>query len=193
MSYPELFFICLNCEKKIHIDYKRDGMCEICNDLYEFKEISDDKEPNIYKIKVKKSIINNNLYSLQKDIIKINQYFEIFNPHVLQSGGVNIVDIHIFLSKYNDTKFYLTFDIDDKGRIYHWKIHTEKDIYKLLPTGIELHKITFYKDIRPLQTLINYKNFNTTSQQTIEGLTFYHDNLYYVHPQLVDLSKFILF
>jgi len=117
-----------------------------------------------------------------------------------------IAEIQKLLLKYTNNTFYLTFRfLNDKYNDTDWKIYTEEEIKIIIPTGVELHKICFFKDNFPLQQSDSYSSYGKHYEwfmhyphhrkdeknevNYIAQLINYHNNLKIVHPCLLKCAE----
>lgn len=111
----------------------------------------------------------------------------------------NINGLHNFskiLLKHNKKNLYLTYDICNENECkyisndclpFDYKIYTEDEIKKIVPTGCDLEKICFSKGNKNFPFVKYPRNYVKPQNgiTEIEHLAFYHDNIHFVHPILM--------
>jgi|SRR5579862_297742 len=144
-------------------------------------------------------ILNN--HEKMKDIEKLKWYFQTSNNNSCYGhngySAFEIKEMRRILEKYNQEKFYITFEF--KGKIRHnFQIYTIDEIVKLLPTGLDLAKVCFTVTNRPVN-FVDYppppQDLNMAAKDpklAIEWWSLFHPNLYYVHPILLTAANYFL-
>ena len=154
-----------------------------------------------------KIILGNN--SFDDDVAKMKYYFKTLQyDDGFGAGGAkyNEKDAMIMrelLLKYSKYNFYLIFELYGDN-IRNWDLHTEDEINKIIPTGIDLEKICISNKGSP-RCMYNigskiFNNYYVESSYTmnamqkngarrIEDLLYFHNNLKIVHPVLIELAK----
>ncbi len=99
------------------------------------------------------------------------------------------------LKKYDDKIFYLTYETqyltDKKIVTDNWKIYTEIEFKNKFPKTFDPNKLCYSNGKEPFDNLeypTNYKK--STVCYNVEQLAFKHDNLRYVHPELLKVCKY---
>jgi len=118
---------------------------------------------------------------------RLNNSDKIFNQKQLDL-------IRDILIKYQDENFYIEYSIHKTTNCapnYEYRlcnIYTKDEIMERIPAGIDITKICYSKNNKPLPDIVNYpKTSHTEINKTIDLINF-HENLYAIHPSLLKVG-----
>lgn len=114
-----------------------------------------------------------------------------FGEHTFDLKGLD--NFSKILLRHNRVNFYISYDIHEEencrydSKPLNYKVYTEDEIKKIIPTGVDLDKICFSKGNKSLKTICypDYYKKPTSKIEKIEHLAFYHNNIHFVHPILM--------
>ncbi len=143
-------------------------------------------------------------YNELKDLVE-NKYKPNNGMSLWHDHKTIYTQIEKLLMSHGDKKFYLTFDINYVIKIIsdpiyesnNWKIYDEEEIKNIIPENVNKNKICYSNGNRPFAD-VQYPSRYTctcigfpydTSYCHIEHLAYSCNNLYFVHPALLECVK----
>lgn len=138
---------------------------------------------------------------LENDVVEIRHFLNgikyVNGQSYVYGDKTGLDNFSKILLRHHRVKFYLTYEIENDyyGCVVgerlkyplNYKIYTEDEIKKIVPTGCDLDKICFSKGDTLFKTVNYPHNYKKpeSGMSYIEHLAFYHDNIHFVHPILM--------
>lgn len=147
---------------------------------------------------------------LENDVVEIRHFLNgikyVNGQSYVYGDKTGLENFSKILLRHHRVKFYLTYEysvtsipyflemkksyvpyLDDETKPLNYKIYTEDEIKKIVPTGCDLDKICFSKGDKLFKTVKYPYGYEKPKDkiENIEHLAFYHDNIHFVHPILM--------
>jgi hypothetical protein len=170
------------------------------------KKTTKQEENDAFKKCIIENYINYKEREYYYDIKKLNKLVERYNPSsgLFYNYKMDVDLINALLKKYENKRFYLTYEAYDGTTIFeskshqtkNWKIYTEEMVPHIVPKYININDVCYFCGGKPFFNVkypMNYVNgtivglFNPKREyHYIEHLAFIHKNLYFVHPEILE-------
>lgn len=116
-----------------------------------------------------------------------------------EKNNLNIIEK--ILLKHHEINFYLIYEIHDE-KYYNptnWKLHTEEEIQQILPTGVDINKISFSNGDQPCKFVTYPAYYKKTDSNpssaylnSIEYISYTSSNLKLIHPLLLKMATYLV-
>ncbi len=134
------------------------------------------------------------------DISDLKQLVSKQERHLNNSKDIgrknDLSTMRTILDKYDNETFYLTYkteNLENKKVSYNWQLYTVTEFRTKFQINkdFDLSEICYSNGEKPIKNIKYPTNYKKSSVcYNVEQLAFKHDNLIYVHPELLKVCKY---